>query len=227
MPKVIKSTHSPSGEAQDPHYTQEIQPRRSANIQKKDTIEARGEKHRILAEANSTRDEILRAAQEEAEQMKQHAREEGYREGQALASQEVQQLIANIAARFQKIEAQVEPQLRELSITIARKIIGKELELKPHAVVDIVKQALSDKARTRTEVYLRVNPADYQSIREHKAELVEVLSRCKEIGIREDADVAPNGCIIETDAGSIDAQLETQLAIFERVLMDVAAAPQP
>ncbi|MEO0815316.1 MAG: FliH/SctL family protein [Myxococcota bacterium] len=228
MAKVIKSTEGPAPleEGVEPSYTQEIRTRRAGNIQKKDTIEARSEKHKILAEAHSARDEIMRVASEEAEDLKRQAHAQGYEEGKAAASEEVQQLIAAITAKFRKMEAQIEPQLRELAITIARKILGKELEFHPDAVVDIVKQALSDKARQRQEVYLRVNPADYQMIRDHKADLIEVLSRCKEIGIREDPDVERHGVVIETDAGSIDAQLETQLAIFERVLMDVSMTGQ-
>ena len=129
-------------------------------------------------------------------------------------------MIAGVAKRYQQIEAQAIPQLKELALTIARKILGRELEFSPEAVVDIVKQALSEKARQRREIFLRINPQDMQAIREHKADLLEVLSRAKEIGIREDPDVQRHGVIIETDAGIIDAQLETQLAVFERVLRE-------
>ncbi|MEM6733478.1 MAG: FliH/SctL family protein, partial [Myxococcota bacterium] len=163
---------------------------------------------------------------EEAEEIRRQAHAQGYEQGKSDAVQEVQQLVATVAAKFKKIEGQIEPQLRELAITIARKILGKELQFHPEAVVDIVKQALQDKARQRTEIYLRVNPEDYQMIRENKADLLEVLTRCKEIGIREDSAVERYGVVIETDAGSIDAQLETQLAIFERVLMDVSTVQQ-
>jgi len=99
--------------------------------------------------------------------------------------------------------------------------VGPEPIPSREAVVDIVKQALSEKARQRREIFLRVNPEDLQHIRENKPALLEVLSRAKEIGIREDPDVAVGGAVIETDAGIIDAQLETQLAVFERVLKEV------
>ena len=134
-----------------------------------------------------------------------------------LRGEELTEMIATSSRRLQMIEEQVEPQLKDLALRIARKILGRELEFHPEAVVDIVKQALSDKARQRREVYLRVNPDDLQYIREHKSELLEVLGRAKEIGLREDPGVEPHGVIIETDAGTIDAQLETQLAVFERV----------
>jgi hypothetical protein len=53
-------------------------------------------------------------------------------------------------------------QLKELAVSIARKVLGRELEFAPEGVVDLIKQALSEKARQRREIYLRVNPADLQ-----------------------------------------------------------------
>jgi flagellar biosynthesis/type III secretory pathway protein FliH len=46
------------------------------------------------------------------------------------------------------------------------------------------------------------------------------LSRAKEIGIREDPEIARGGVVIETDAGTIDAQIDTQLEVFEKILME-------
>lgn len=221
MPKVIKS-HESSEPRSDLGF-EELQPLRPANIQKRDIIEARTEKERILEEANAVREDILRSAQQEAVALKEQARAHGYKEGKEQASIEVQNFVAQTAAKFDRIESEIEPQLRDLSLAIARKIIGKELELQPSTVINIVKQTLSDKARTRKEISLRVNPADYQLVKSRKAELIEVLSRCKEIAIREDESVSPHGCVIETDAGTIDAQLDSQLEIFERVLRDAAA----
>ena len=41
----------------------------------------------------------------------------------------------------------------------------------------------------------------------------------KDVAIKEDSDVPPAGCIIETDSGTIDAQLSTQLEMIQRVLL--------
>ena len=192
----------------------------------------KGEKYQAKSEAKGIRDRaeaeaqhIIEQAHEEAEQLKASAYEEakqsGYMDGREEASAELVEVIASASRRMQQIESQALPQLKELALKIAKKILGRELEFHPDAVVDIVKQALSEKARQRREIYLRVNPADLNHIREHKRELVEVLSRCKEIGLREDPDVALHGVIIETDAGTIDAQLETQLAVFEKLFKDM------
>ena len=192
--------------------------RRPAII-KSDTVDARGEAQRIIERAQVDAAEIRHQAELEAEKLKAQAFEQGQEDGRNTAATQLAEVVSKASLRLQQIEAQAEPQLRELAVVIARKVLGRELEFHPEAVVDIVKTALSEKARQRREIFLRVHPDDLQHIREHKAELLEVLSRAKEIGIREDPDVALGGVIIETDAGIIDAQLETQLAVFERVLM--------
>jgi len=192
---------------------------RRPGIIKSETVDAKGEAQRILERAQVEAAELKHQAELEAEKLKAIAYDAGMEEGRNNAAAELSEVVSKASLRLQQIEAQVEPQLRELALTIARKILGRELEFHPEAIVDIVKQALSEKARQRREIFLRVNPDDMTYIRERKPELLEVLSRAKEIGLREDPDVAIHGVVIETDAGIIDAQLETQLAVFERVLM--------
>jgi len=218
--KVIKGTDAGLGEISDTGFA-EPAVRPSKKIVKRETEEARNQAASIVGRAKAEAKEIVHQAELEAVRIKEDANEDGLRDGREQGAQELAEVVAAASARMNQIEAQVEPQLKELAIKIARKILGRELEFHPEGVVDIVKQALSEKARQRREIYLRVHPDDLQHIRENKADLLEVLSRAKEIGIREDPEVAKGGVVIETDAGTIDAQLETQLAVFERVLMQV------
>jgi len=190
-----------------------------AKAEAKDIVaKAKADAQRIVGEAREQAAGLITEAQAEGEQIKADAKTGGYQEGREQGATELAEIVAGASQRLSQIEAQAVPQLKELAVTIARKILGKELEFHPDGVVDIVKQALGEKARQRREIFLRVNPEDMTAIRESKPDLLEVLSRCKEIGIREDPDVERFGVVIETDAGMIDAQLETQLAVFERVL---------
>ncbi len=191
-----------------------------ASVIEASTFEAKSEAQRIREKALAEAEETRQQAQAEAERIKKQAHEQGYQEGRAQGATELSRIVAQASLRLTQIEAQAVPQLRDLAITIARKVLGRELEFHPDAVVDVIKQALAEKARQRREIVLRVNPEDLATVRERKPELIEVLSRAKEIGVREDPDVARFGVVIETDAGIIDAQLETQLEVFERVLKE-------
>jgi type III secretion protein L len=219
--KVIKGTDAGLGEISPDTGFAEPAVRPSKKIVKGETVEARNEAQAIKDRAQAEAKEILNQAENEAARIKEEAAAIGLEEGRNQGAAELAEIVATVSQRLSLIEAQVEPQLKDLAIKIARKILGRELEFHPEGVVDIVKQALSEKARQRREIYLRVNPEDLQHIRESKADLLEVLSRAKEIGIREDPDVEKGGVVIETDAGTIDAQLETQLAVFEQVLKKV------
>lgn len=219
MGKVIKKGDTGIGDISPDTGFADVAVTRRPAIIKSETVDAKGEAQRILDRAEADAAMIRHQAELEAEELKAQAQKTGFDLGKDEAAAQLSEVVSRTTARLQQIEGQVEPQLKELALVIARKILGRELEFHPEAVVDIVKQALSEKARQRREIFLRVNPDDLQYIREHKPELLEVLSRAKEIGIREDPDVAAHGVVIETDAGIIDAQLETQLAVFERVLM--------
>jgi type III secretion protein L len=222
--RVIKRGEVSGDISPDTGFADQAAGAKSSKVISGEAFVAKSEAKTIRERAQEEVGQIVSDAHAEAERIKQQAYEEakaqGYKDGRNEGAQELAATVARASQRLKQIEAQAVPQLKELALAIARKILGKELEFHPEAVVDIVKQALSEKARQRREIFLRVNPEDLQLLREKKADLIEVLSRCKEIGIREDPEVERYGCIIETDAGIIDAQLETQIAVFERILKD-------
>jgi flagellar biosynthesis/type III secretory pathway protein FliH len=220
MGKVIKKGNTQLGDINPETGFADLSAQRRAPVISRSTAEAKSEAASIRERAEQQAAEIIRQAELEAEQLKEKAYQLGYDDGKQAAATELSEVVASASRRLQQIEAQAEPQLRDLAVKIARRIIGKELEFAPEAVVDIVKQALSEKARQRREIFLRVHPEDLQLIRENKADLIEVLSRAKEIGIREDPEIARGGVVIETDAGTIDAQIDTQLEVFEKILME-------
>ncbi len=218
--RVIKRGNTDAGDIDPESGFSALGERRRPPIVKHTKVEAIDEANAIRARAEEKAAQIIETAHREGDEIRANAHQQGYQDGCDKAAAELSEIVATSSRRLQQIEEQAEPQLRDLALKIARKVIGKELEFAPETVVDVVKQALSEKARQRREIFLRVNPADLQYIREHKADLIEVLSRAKEIGIREDPDIARGGVVIETDAGTIDAQLETQLEVFERVLKE-------
>jgi type III secretion protein L len=205
--------------------------RRGAIIDR-DTYEARSDAQQIRERATEQASEIvaekqaevgklMEDAQSSAAKLKAEAKAQGLKEGREEGAKQLSELILRSSQRFAAVEAEIVPQLTELALSIARRILGKELEFHPELVVQIVKQALQEKARQRKEIALRVHPDDFATIKEHKPELLEILSRTKEIAITDDPSIERYGVIIETDAGIIDAQLETQLAAFERALKEV------
>ncbi|MEE2961339.1 MAG: FliH/SctL family protein [Myxococcota bacterium] len=216
MGKVIKKGIGDDTGFQDLVSTDE--PTRRAPIIERATVEAKDEASEIITKAKSEAEQIIQAAEEKAKHLEAEAHERGFSEGKEEGASQLLETVTKASKRIQQTEDALSKNIKDLAIGIAKKILGQELQSNPDAVVALVKQALTDKARQRKEISLRINPEDLEHIRSSRSELLEVLSRCREISIREDPDVARFGVIIETEAGTIDAQLETQLEAIQNVL---------
>jgi type III secretion protein L len=168
-----------------------------------EVFEARQSAQRILAEARKEREEILA-----------RAREQGREEGLAQATE----LVLRAKMRAGDILARQERDVVALACKIAEKIIGRDVERDPKLLADICARAIEELRNARA-VVLRVHPQSAAVLRAHKAELMERIGRVVDVAIREDADVAPVGCIVQTEFGTVDAQLSTQFEMLRNVLL--------
>ncbi|MBX5483686.1 MAG: flagellar assembly protein FliH [Myxococcaceae bacterium] len=179
-----------------------------------EVFEAHQSANAIIEDAKKKAQEILEAAQAEREKVLAEAREAGRQEGLGQVTEQI------LRAKLLKTEVlqNAEREIVALACRIAEKIIGHDVERSPELVTDIVANAVEN-VRTAQQVVLRVNPKDAAILREKRARMMEQIGRVKEIAIKEDADIPRLGCIIETEAGTIDAQLATQLEMIRNVLI--------
>lgn len=113
-----------------------------------------------------------------------------------------------------------EQQLAELSIYVAERILCKELELSRDSVVEITREALQEVTHA-TEVRIRVNPFDAESIRMHQEELMSASKQIRNVQIVTDPEIS-GGCRIESDAGTVDASLESRLGLSLKAMKEAA-----
>lgn len=167
----------------------------------------------LLAEAERGRQLMLDAARAEVERLIEEATAEGGEEGNAQA-QHMRDEITGLLARMLK---EVESEVVRTAVKVAHEILLAEFAQRDDAVVDVAATALMAVKNAR-DINLRVHPRDAGALRSSKERLVSNLTRAKDFEIREDRRVKPGGVLIETEAGVIDAQLETQLEEIARVL---------
>lgn len=182
-------------------------------IIKNQIISARAEAARIVAEAEAFARDTHQKAVEEAEAM----RAEAYREGTETALTEFEEnLLAACEIRDRALR-ETEQDLLRLAVRLAEKIVGREIQRDNKAVVNIVAAALQN-ARQQEKLTVRVNPASLPLV---ESEIGNFASggRTRFIDFVADPRVAVGGCLIESEVGTIDARLETQLRILERVLL--------
>ena len=65
---------------------------------------------------------------------------------------------------------------------------------------------------------MRVNPADLPAVQAHR-DRFDSVARARYIDLVPDPRISIGGCIIESEAGTIDATLATQLRVLERALL--------
>ncbi|MDP2343017.1 MAG: FliH/SctL family protein [Deltaproteobacteria bacterium] len=167
----------------------------------------------LLEEAGRGKERLLEEARAEVARWIDAASAAGGEEGQAQA-QHMRDEIAGLETRMLK---EVESEVVRTAVRVAAELLAAELLLREDAVVDIAITALVA-AKNARDINLRVNPRDAKVLRAAKERLVSNLTRAKDLEIREDRRVHVGGVLIETEAGVIDAQLETQLEEIARVL---------
>jgi type III secretion protein L len=175
--------------------------------------DARLEAERMLAEARAEAERTRADAEQEVERLHAKATAEGRERGLAA----VTELLAGARVVAARSRSGAEAELRTLAVRIAEKILGRELSLRPDAVVDVAAEALRLTGEPR-EVLLRVNPDDLAALERGKPRLVEKCRTASAVSFRADEKVGRGGCIVETELGVVDARLSTQLEAIERAL---------
>jgi type III secretion protein L len=190
-----------------------LRPPPRAGVMNAEVFDARQTAQGIIEEAQREKERILAEAQKEREDVLAKAREQGKQEGMAQATE----LILRAKMQAGDILARQEQDVVALACKIAEKIIGRDVERDPTLLADICAKAIEELRNARA-VVLRVNPKSAAVLRARKAELMELIGRAVDVAIREDADVAPVGCIVQTEFGTVDAQLPTQFEMLQNVL---------
>jgi flagellar assembly protein FliH len=163
----------------------------------------------------------------EADAREKRARQQGYQEGETAAAhkaaQQQQQALERMAHSIEETVAlrlrmrqQMEEDLIQLAIAIARRILHRELSVDPEALLGIVKASLR-RIEKRDLHRLRVAPADARLLEQHLAAL-QLPAR---VEIVADPSLERGSFLLETGRGTLDASIETQLEEIDRGLSDL------
>lgn len=196
------------------------------------------EAENIIDRAAADAEQLLREAQhramilvEEAQSMagivEAQARERGYNDGYAAgegagraqlgdAIDSINALVEDGRAQRHEFMLGAESELTRLAMVIAERVIHQQIASEPSVVLDNVRQALT-RLVTREVVTLRVNPTDLETIRQHRDSIV-ASSDVEHLRIVEDMRVDRGGVVIETEAGTIDAKITTQIREARKIV---------
>ncbi|MDE3046487.1 MAG: HrpE/YscL family type III secretion apparatus protein [Verrucomicrobiota bacterium] len=164
----------------------------------------------ILNQVKHEGEEFKKQLAIDAEKTKEQAYQDGFQEGLTSLNKHLFTLNEELKHLREDIQKKILP----LAISAARKIMGEELKLHPDRIVDIVLTSLKPVTQHR-KVIIYVNHSDLHEIEKSKSKIKHIFEHLESLSIQERNDIEAGGCIIETEAGIINAQLENQWRALE------------
>lgn len=195
---------------------------------------ARDEARTIINSAHEEADLIKIQVYEEAGQIRKEAEAKGYNEGIERAEQEMAELKQRSREESNQIIAEArtikmdmfetsEQDMVCLAMAIARKVVAEEISINPDVILNVLKEAVAhiDQPGNLT---LYVNPTEINKV----LELIK-LEKFSDIGNKDaavevlaDSRISPGGCIVESEAGSVDSRIETRIEGIEKAIQEVS-----
>ena len=167
---------------------------------------------------------LISRAREEAQSIKESAVKEGYEEGMNQAKADIENLRNSLGAFVsakQEVFDYIAPDILEISVDIAKKIIKKEIQQDPTIILENIVDLLKTLSKEETRVTLRVNPEQAVLIKQKIPEVVEMAGSEAKINVISDENISYGGCMVTTTNGIIDATIETQMSIISEALKEV------
>lgn len=167
---------------------------------------------------------LISRAKEEANSIREAASREGYQAGIEAAQEDLQRLRDGIDVFYgakQEIFDAVAPDILEISLDIAKKIIKTEISEHPDVILENIKAILKDLSKEETKIMIKVNPAQVALMKEKVPDAVETAGLEAKVMIIPDENIMEGGCLVTTTNGVIDATIETQMSIICEALKEV------
>jgi flagellar biosynthesis/type III secretory pathway protein FliH len=174
-------------------------------------------------EARLSADRIVEAARARAEELTARARERAVRDGEELARVAREEGEARGLARWIRLHEEEMARLESaqesvigLAVVLAERLLGAALELRPERIADLARAALAE-ARGARRVVLHAHPLDSEALRRH---LQAAAVGAQAVEVRDDAGLARGALRLQTEVGTIDAQLSPRLERLAAALRD-------
>ena len=164
----------------------------------------------LLDKAKEDAKNYLEETQQKAIEIKETAKEEGFQKG----LEQFNEHLLTFERTLRTLRHELQNQIIPIALKAAKKIVNAQLELNPETIVDIVEQALAPVMQNQRFV-IYVNKVDKEILETQKSHLKSLLEHVQALSIQERPDISAGGCIIETEAGIINATIENQWRALE------------
>ncbi len=237
---IIDNTFSPSGKTEptqviesEPYnpYNEELE----AEIEqiKQNTIEQANEEAAIIIEearqqAHIEAENIKNEAQQQmdikAEEIYKEAFDKGYQEGNEkaeadceLMKEEAQSIIEEAKQERQNMIDSLEAEIVNFIIDTTQNILTSSFQFNPTIISFLIKKGLGAiKEIKNLKIFVSEN--NYDFVEENKYNILQVDTERNNVEIVKDVTLKDTDCIIETDIGTIQCNLDDQLSSIKEAL---------
>lgn len=186
----------------------------------------------IISEAEERASTLIAEAESQKIRIEQEARETGrtagHEEGFKSGYEEVERLVSRLHLMIEKIMEKreeiledTERQIVDLVLLMTRKVVKVLSENDREVLKENVLEALR-RVKNRGDVILHVNTTDIKLASDDMAAFIAAIEKVEHITVVEDSSVDQGGCLVETDFGSIDARIASQLAELEQKILEIS-----
>ena len=203
--------------------------------QEKTPEELTEEAQLLVEDAKREADELLAAAQEKAEGVRNMAYEQGqksgYEDGYSKAMAEAEELKEQLREEARNLELDYNQRLEEMEPVLLDKILevldgalAIKLSEEKEILLYLLKKNMGQMGSSEC-FFIRASTEDIEMLRENRALFMRGLGPDTRLDFIEDASYAPGMCQLETDGGVFDCSLDTQFHTLKKNLRLLAANP--
>lgn len=198
----------------------------------------------IVDKARRQAEELLRAAEEEAERLRANRYQVGYAEGQvagfakgreegfaaghaeafAAHGEQLKNLVSALADASKqleesrrKLESETVLDVVRLAVAIGRRVTRRLADVEPEVVKANVAEALRMVVNA-SAVKVALHPSQLTVLEEELPAIRAMFPKLEQVELVADASLSPGGCRLLVGSGMVDADLDVQL---DRVVADL------
>lgn len=153
---------------------------------------------------------------------------EGKKEGYHSGQEKSREIITRMQAILQEIEGlwenmiiRYEKEIIQLISRVAEKVVYGQVAVEHEIVKKSILHAFKLMPEP-VEATINLSSEDYEYIESMKSEIFEDIKHLKHVSIISDPSMQPGGCHIVTQAGEVDASLESRLDAIRKSIIEVS-----
>lgn len=171
----------------------------------------------VLQKAREDGETLLKETEKKCEELRKEAHQLGFQEG----LEKLNDAIISLDLEQKRMRHELHRHILPIALTAAKKIVGKELEIFPETIVEIVLQTIAPVAQCQ-RIVIYVSKDEKAHLEAERPQIAAILTQVQSLTIQEKAGLTPGSCIIQTEKGMINATIENQWAALERAFQKYA-----